>query len=276
MTMIDGDVVLILGGGSGLGLGLARAFRRDGAKLAILEVSANKLVQLKEEFGDDVLLVNGDVTSSADLLACRDAIQSRFGRLDSLIGCQGIFDGNVPLREVELDRVDTLFDELFHVNVLGYIKACRVFLEMLEQSNGAVVLTSSVAAYAADGGGLMYTATKGAVVSVVRQLAFEFSPKVRVNGVAPGCIAESQLQGPQSLGMDHRKQSDIPVDDFVRAFRQSTLMTDMPGGVDYAPIYAFLASKHNLVTTGQTLLLEQGGLNRAVLSAPGMTGGTGN
>ncbi|GAA0995933.1 3-phenylpropionate-dihydrodiol/cinnamic acid-dihydrodiol dehydrogenase [Acrocarpospora macrocephala] len=275
MQMFDGDVVLILGGGSGLGLGIARHCVSEGARVAIFEISEAKIVALKGEFGDDVLLFRGDVTSPEDLLACRQAIVERWGRLDSLIGSQGIFDGQVPLRDVAIERVPSLFDELFHVNVLGYILACKVFLELLEESNGSIVLTASVAAYAADGGGLMYTATKGAVVSAVRQLAFEFSPRVRVNGVAPGAIADSQLQGPRSLGLEGFKQSDIPKDAMLNTFRKLTLMSELPTPLDYAPIYAYLASRYNAVVTGQTVLLEQGALNRAALSGPGATGGIG-
>lgn len=275
MQMFDDEVVLILGGGSGLGLGIARHCLSEGAQVAIFEIAEDKVVALEAEFGDKVLLFRGDVTNTEDLLACRDAVVERWGRLNALIGSQGIFDGGVRIRDVPIERVGRLFDELFHVNVLGYILASRVFADLLEQSNGSIVLTSSVAAYAADGGGLMYTATKGAVVSIVRQLALEFSPHIRVNGVAPGAFTDSQLRGPRALGLQDRKQSDIPKEAFAQTFRNLTLMPSVPSPLDYAPIYAFLASRHNTVSTGQTLLLEQGSMNRAFLSAPGGGGGIG-
>jgi NAD(P)-dependent dehydrogenase (short-subunit alcohol dehydrogenase family) len=274
--MLEGNVALVLGGGSGLGLGIVRHFLSEGAQVAVFEISSGKLAELADEFGDDVLLIQGDVTDLADLTRARDAVLARWGRLDSLIGSQGIFDGHIPLRDVDLAQVPKLFDELFHVNVLGYILACKVFLEDLEASEGAIVLTASVAAYAADGGGLMYTATKGAVVSAVRQLALEFAPLVRVNGVAPGAIADSQLQGPRALGLEGNKQSDIPKDAMLRTFRGLTLMRDLPTPTAYAPVYAYLASRHNTVVTGQTVLLEQGALNRPTLSAAGAAGGIGS
>jgi NAD(P)-dependent dehydrogenase (short-subunit alcohol dehydrogenase family) len=275
MQLLDGDVVLILGGGSGLGLGLARYFISEGAQVAVFEISEAKLVTLKQEFGDSVLLFQGDVTSTDDLIACRQAIVDRWGRLNALIGSQGIFDGQVPLRQIEIDRVASLFDELFHVNVLGYILACRVFVDLLEESDGAIVLTSSVAAFAADGGGLMYTASKGAVVAAVRQLALEFAPRVRVSGVAPGAFADSQLRGPASLGLQDNKQSDIPKDVFAKTVRNLTLMQRVPTPFEHGPVYAFLASRHNTVTTGQTIVLEQGSLNRPTLSGPDGGGGIG-
>jgi NAD(P)-dependent dehydrogenase (short-subunit alcohol dehydrogenase family) len=96
-----------------------------------------------------------------------------------------------------------------------------------------------------------------------------------VNGVAPGAIADSQLQGPRALGLESFKQSDIPKDAMLSTFRGLTLMPELPTPLGYAPVYAFLASHHNTVVTGQTVLLEQGALNRAALSTPGATGGIG-
>jgi NAD(P)-dependent dehydrogenase (short-subunit alcohol dehydrogenase family) len=266
MQMLDDQVALILGGGSGLGLGIARHFLGEGALVAIVEISEGKLATVREELGDDVLLVRGDVTSIEDLTTARRAVLDRFGRLDTLVGAQGIFDGNVPLRDIPIEQVEKVFDELMHVDVLGYVLAVRVFLEDLEATSGSVVLTSSTAAYAADGGGLFYTAAKGAVRSVVNQLAFELAPRVRVNGVAPSGIAGSQLQGPRALGLEGNKQSDIPVEDFTRQFLSLTLTPTLPTPEQYAPLYAYLASRQNTTMTGQTIVADQGLFNRAVIS----------
>jgi NAD(P)-dependent dehydrogenase (short-subunit alcohol dehydrogenase family) len=266
MQLLDDHVVLILGGGSGLGLGVARHCLGEGAHVAIMEVSADKLVDLKAEFGEEVLLVHGDVTSIEDLEATRTAVLDRWGRLDALIGAQGIFDGNIPLKDVPLDRIESLFDEVFHIDVLGYMLAARVFVGDLEQSHGAIVLTSSTAAYAADGGGLFYTAAKGAVRSIVNQLAFEFAPRVRVNGVAPSGIANSQLRGPAALGLEGNKQSDIPKEAFLEQFLSLTLMPTLPTPEEYGPLFAYLASRHNTTMTGQTIVADQGLFNRAVIS----------
>ena len=269
MQLLKDDVVLVTGGGSGLGLGVAKYCRSQGAQVVIVDVSADKVSLLQQEFGDTVLVMRADVTSAADLQSCRDTIVQRYGRLDALIGTQGIFDGNVPLIQTPLERIDSLFDELFHVNVKGYVLCARIFFELLQASRGAIVFTTSTAAYAADGGGVVYTATKGAIRSLVSQLAFEFSPDVRVNAVAPAGIANSQLQGPQSLDLGGQKQSDIPKDAFLSMFRSLSLLQELPTPEDHGPVYAFLASKSNKIMTGQTVVADQGLLNRAVLSSPG-------
>jgi NAD(P)-dependent dehydrogenase (short-subunit alcohol dehydrogenase family) len=266
MPMLKDHVVLVTGGGSGLGLGVARHCRAEGAEVVILDVSPAKVAQLRAEFGDDLLVLQGDVTKLADLRSCRDAIVERHGRLDALIGVQGIFDGHVPLMETPEERLDGLFDELFHVNVKGYLLSARVFHDLLQASDGAIVLTLSTAAYAADGGGAVYTATKGAIRSLVGQLAFEFAPHIRVNGVAPAGIANSQLAGPRTLGLEAQKQSDIPKDAFLAMFRRLSLLQELPTPEDHGPVYAFLASRHNRIMTGQTVVADQGLLNRAVLN----------
>ncbi|MCQ4241785.1 SDR family oxidoreductase [Stutzerimonas stutzeri] len=265
MQLLKDHVVLVTGGGSGLGLGVARHCRAEGAEVVIVDVSAEKVAQLAAEFGSEVLAMQGDVTKLADLRACREAIVQRYGRLDALIGVQGIFDGNVPLREVPEERLDSLFDEILHVNVKGYLLSARVFFDLLQTSQGAIVLTTSTAAYAADGGGVFYTASKGAIRSLVSQLAFECAPNIRVNGVAPAGIANSQLKGPKALGLDEQKQSDIPKEAFLSMFRSLSLLQELPTPEDHGPLYAFLASKANRIMTGQTVVADQGLLNRAVL-----------
>jgi NAD(P)-dependent dehydrogenase (short-subunit alcohol dehydrogenase family) len=266
MKLLKNHVVLITGAGSGLGLGVARYCLEQGARIALFEISHEKTEALQAEFGDAALIEQGDVRDIAALQRLKSGIAERFGRLDALIGAQGVFDGNIPLREIEIERVGPLFDELFDINVKGYILTARLFADLLEESRGAIVLTSSTAAYAADGGGLFYSASKGAVRSVVNQLAYEFAPHVRVNAVAPSGIANSQLAGPAALGLQDRKQSDIPADAFAADFRRLSLMPEVPTPEQYGRLYAFLASHQNTIMTGQTVVADQGVLNRSVIS----------
>ena len=209
MSGISGAVIALTGGGSGLGLGLARHFIERGARLGIYEISPEKVEALKSEFGGEILVHQGDVRDAAGLESFRQAMVSRFGGVDSLIGAQGIFDGNRPLSELPIEKVPDAFREIMAINVLGYILSAKIFQPTLAERRGSIVLTaSSNAAYCADGGGLLYTASKHAVVGVVRQLAFEYAPHVRVNAVSPCGIANSDLRGPQALGLQQESQND--------------------------------------------------------------------
>jgi len=267
MSLVKGHNIVAIGAGSGLGRGVVRRMVQSGARLTVLEISAEKAASLQDEFGDAIIAVTGDACSFEDLEACRDAHVARFGTVDALICFQGVWDGNVPLAQIEPAKVGDLFDELFRINVKSCVLAARVFNDLLREGGGAIVMTTSNAAYAADGGGACYSASKGALRALVGQLAFEFGPHVRVNAVAPSAIAKSQLRGPAALGMDGFKQSDIPVENMLTGYRKLSLISEFPEPEDYFDLYAFLASRANKVMTGQTMVAEQGLLNRAFLSA---------
>lgn len=268
MTDLDGAIVAITGGGSGLGLGLARWFAAQGSRLAILEIDPAKVASLEAEFGSDVLVAQGDVRSVRDLQNFHDAIMGRFGRIDSMVGAQGIFDGNRPICELDADAISAAFDEVMRINVLGYILSARIFRESLAKSKGSIVLTaSSNASYCADGGGLLYTASKHAVLGVVRQLAYEFAPDVRVNAVSPCGIAHSDLRGPQALGLDAESQNDIPKDMFMSMISKVTLLDHLPTGEEYGPVYGLLATPGARIMTGEIIMADQGLANRPIINA---------
>lgn len=266
MSLLQDHIVLVTGAGSGLGLGIAKYCKQQGATLIVTDISEEKIRHNQEFFTEQDLLLSCDVTKVTDLQACKAQILDKYGRLDAIIGAQGIFDGNVGLKEMSVGNLDALFDELFSVNVKGYLLTAHIFADVLKASQGALVFTTSTAAYAADGGGAVYTATKGAINSLIQQLAFELAPDIRVNGVAPAAIGNSQLKGPKALNLDNQKQSDIPKDQFVQLFQSISLLQQLPEAEDYGALYAFLASKHNKVMTGQTIVADQGLLNRAVLT----------
>lgn len=266
MKLLDDHVVLVTGGGSGLGLGVARHLLTEGAQLAVLEVDPEKVKALSEEFGDSALVLQGDVRSIGDLRDARSAIVERFGRLTSIVATQGIWDGNVPLVDIPVEQIDALFDEVYSINVKGYVLTAKVFLDLIQAERGGLVLTASQAAFAADGGGTAYTSSKGAVRSLVNQLAFELGPEIRVNAVAPTGIAKSEIRGPAALGLEQSKQSDIPADAFRFEFEWLTPLQHLPSPEEYGPLYAFLASRQNTVMTGQTLVADSGTLNRALIS----------
>lgn len=267
MSELDGAIVAITGAGSGLGLGLARYFAKQGSQLAIMEIAPAKVDSLKAEFGEGTLVCQGDVRNVADLQAFHDAVIDRFGRVDSLVGAQGIFDGNRPISELDVDAIPAAFDEVMRINVLGYILSAHVFRESLTASSGAIVLTaSSNASYCADGGGLLYTASKHAVLGVVRQLAYEFAPAVRVNAVSPCGIAHSDLRGPEALGLAAESQNDIPKDTFMQMIRKVTLLDHLPTGEEYGPVYGLLATPGARVMTGEIVMADQGLANRAIIN----------
>ena len=196
MGALDGQAVLVTGGASGLGRAIVDRFLADGAQVAVLDRAADRLADLAGR----IEVIAGDVRSIADNQRAVDACVARFGKLDCAIGNAGIWDYSVSLDALPAERIDAAFDEVFHVNVKGYLNLAKAALPALVRSSGALIFTVSNAGFDPAGGGPLYTASKHAVVGLIRQLAYEFAPAVRVNGVAPGPI-DTDLRGPAALGL---------------------------------------------------------------------------
>jgi NAD(P)-dependent dehydrogenase (short-subunit alcohol dehydrogenase family) len=255
MARLANQVVLVTGGASGLGLAIVERMIDEGANVGVLDRSEAGCTALQARFGDRVTCVAGDVrdhlANERAVAACVD----RFGRLDTAIGNAGIWDYSVPLTDLPADRLGDAFDEVFRVNVLGYLLLAKAALRPLAESRGALVYTVSNAGFWPSGGGALYTATKHAVVGLVRQLAFELAPYVRVNGVAPGAIA-TQLKGPESLGMASRS---FPGDTMAQRAPGFVPIGRMPTPAEYAGAYVFFASREDNVPATGAVLNHDGG-----------------
>ena len=160
---------------------------RDGAAVVGLDLGAERLAELASELAPRFEGVTGDVRSPSDLARAVSLALGRWERLDVLVGNAGVYDGNLPLTAIPADLLTSAWRSLYEVNVLGQLHAVRAASASLVRSRGAIVLTSShSAANPGVGGGALYMSSKAAVSGLVRQLAYELAPDVRVNGVAPG------------------------------------------------------------------------------------------
>ncbi len=255
MGTLDGEVVLISGGASGLGRAIVARFLEEGARLAVFDRSAERLEELVAGDADRIEAVVGDVRSIADNQRAVDACVARFGKLDCAIGNAGIWDYSVSLDDLPADRIDDAFDELFQVNVKGYLNLAKAALPALVRSSGAMIFTVSNAGFDPGGGGPLYTASKHAVVGLIRQLAYEFAPAVRVNGVAPGPI-DTDLRGPEALGLADKS---IAIMDLPGTAGRAMPIGFVPATADYAGGYVFLASRRDSrPATGGVVKLDAG------------------
>lgn len=249
------EVILVSGGAGGLGRAIVERLLGEGAQVCVLDRSAERLAELDAAYGGKVACVEGDVRRLPDHQRAVAACLSRFGKLDCVVGNAGIWDFNTQLLDLPEDRVDEAFDEVFQVNVKGYLLLAKAALRALVASRGSLIFTISNAGFYPDGGGPLYTASKHAVVGLTRQLAFELAPYVRVNAVAPGGIA-TDLRGPQSLGMAQRSIASI---DLARTAPERVPVGMLPAAHDYAAAYVFFASRsENVPATGSILNYDGG------------------
>ncbi len=257
MGWLDNSVALITGGGSGLGRALVERFINEGANVGVLECNAQRAEELAAAFGKRVNVTVGDVTRYADNAKAVEQIAAKFGRLDTFVANAGIFDFFQPLAQYEGDNLAAAFDELMAVNVKGGLLGARAALPELVKTGGNIIFTISNAGFYPGGGGPVYTASKHALVGLVRQLAHELAPKVRVNGVAPGGM-KTGLSGLNATGTAGQNLSQIEtLNDMLIGI---TPLRISPKPEQYCAPYVLLASKENSAPTTGTIINTDGGL----------------
>ena len=255
MNRLENETVALTGGASGLGRAIVERFIDEGANLVVLDRSTEGCDELKSTFGDRIATLQGDARSPEDNAALVALALDTFGKLDCAIGNAGIWDYNARLAEMDAQKLPQTFRELFDINVLGYIALAKAALKPLAASGGSIIYTVSQAGFMANGGGVLYTATKHAVVGVVKQLAYEFAPHVRVNGVAPGPIP-TQLRGPEALNMQDRV---FPAESIAARADQLVPLGRMLDASEYAGAYVFFASREDNGPATGTVLNHDGG-----------------
>ena len=191
--LLEGKVAVITGAGSGVGRAAAKLWVENGAKVIAADINLAGAEETAQMVGSNVKAVHCDIADPASIEAAVQAAVDAFGRLDVLYNNAAITIVGVPGKGLK-KLVDCEPDEMKRVedvNVNGVIYGCqaaiRQFIKQAEsgQGGGAIVSTASVAGLIGYGG-VLYGATKGAVVNLTRALAIEVAEHgIRVNSVCP-------------------------------------------------------------------------------------------
>jgi NAD(P)-dependent dehydrogenase (short-subunit alcohol dehydrogenase family) len=247
---LQGRCALIVGAGSGIGRAVVDAFLAEGAEVGVLELDGAKCDELRAAW-PDMPVVQGNASSADDAERAVRACRERWGRLDVLVNCVGVFDFYRPLGLIDPGALSAAFDELFRANVLSQLAPARAALSLLQASKGSMILTSSSSGFLPGRGGILYVASKFAVRGCVMSLAHEFAPHVRVNGVAPGGTLGTDLRGAASLDQSERR---VPVGpERVQDLQKLTPLQVAMRPEDMAGSYIFLASDESSGMTGEFL-----------------------
>lgn len=205
---LDGYSALITGGGTGIGRAVAERYLAEGASVTILGRNIDQLEKVVANSTDPTRMhaVAADVRDTEQLHTAVSESVARFGKLDTLVANAGVWDYQRQLTRLSGPEIAATFDEVFAINVKGYFLAAEAAWRELVKSRGSIVMTLSNASFYVNGGGPVYTASKHACLGLMRELAYELAPKVRVNGVACGGM-NTDLRGPESLSMRDRSIS---------------------------------------------------------------------
>lgn len=180
--LFAGKSVLVTGGTSGIGAGIARAFVQLGADVTVTGASAAECATVGPDGGRAVPL---DVRDEAAMAAVIDG----FARLHVLVNCAGVIRRNA-------EHDPAVFAEVLAINLTGTMRACALARSRLAADRGAIVNTASMLSFF--GGGLVpgYSASKGGVAQLTKSLAIAYAADgIRVNALAPGWV-ETALTAP--------------------------------------------------------------------------------
>lgn len=269
MGWLEGRIALVTGGASGIGRAVVERFLTEGARVAVLDASEKNVAALRDEI-PNVVTTHGDVSSFEDNERAVAAAVAAHGALDTFIGNAGIYDYFAPVATTRGAALANTFDEIFAVNVKGYLLGVKAALPaLLESSSPAIVFTLSNGSFLPAGGGAIYTASKHAAVGLIRQLAYELAPRVRVNGVAPGGTL-TDLRGAKSLG--HAETSLAGVADFPDLVRATNPLGIVQQPADHTGSYVLLASPENARAITGMIINSDGGMQvRGLVQAAGGT-----
>lgn len=185
--LLQDKVTVITGAASGIGLASAERFVAEGAQVVIGDIADADGQAAADRLGDAALFVHTDVTDESAIEGIIAAAVEHFGRLDVMFNNAGNQGDTSPLADLNADGFDHTLALLARSVGLGHKYAAQQFQR--QGGGGTIISTSSVAGMQGGWAGAAYTASKAAVIGLVRQAAAEFAPVgIRSNAIAPGTI----------------------------------------------------------------------------------------
>ncbi len=249
MFRLDGKVAFVTGGASGIGEQIVRQFAAQGASVVIADMDEEAGHTVADSVGGAARYHAVDVTESANVQAALEWAVDQFGGLDVLVNNAGIgLVGNVE----ETSEED--FDRLIAVNVNGVFYGCKHAVPiMLRQGRGNIINIGSVAALVAIDRRFAYSATKGAVVAMTRQLAMDYVGRgIRANCICPGTVYTPFVDG--YLRKFHAEE----IEETKAKLHARQPIGRMGRPDEIATMAVYLASDESAFVTGAVLTIDGG------------------
>ncbi len=248
---LDEKVALVTGGGSGIGRAISILFAQEGARVATASRTLAHAEETARLAGGDTLAIQVDVSEESDVQRMIDQTLARFGRIDILCNNAGI-GTTKSIIEVEPEE----WDRVFAVNVRGvYLCSRAVLPRMLERRDGIIINIASVLGLVGVPKRAAYCASKGAVISLTKQVATEFADQgIRCNCICPGTV-DSPWVGRLLDATDDPTAAR-------RALEQRHPLGRLATTEEIAQAALYLASDAAAFMTGSALVMDGGQLAR--------------
>ena len=252
-------VALITGAGSGIGRETALLFVSEGARVVVVDVNDAAGQAVAEELrgsGGEAVYVHADVSKAAEAELMIRAAEASFGRLDVLFNNAGI---SHPNDDDAVTTEEEVWDLTMNINLKGVFLGCKYGIPALRRAGGGSIINTAsfVAVLGAATPQLAYTASKGGVLAMTRELAvIHARENIRINALCPGPLKTELLM--KYLDTEEKRQRrlvHIPMGRFGEA-------------KEIAQAALFLASDESSFTTGATFLVD-GGITAAYVTPEG-------
>ena len=247
--MASTKAALVTGAATGIGRSAVLALARAGFDVAVnyssSEAAARETAAQAEKLGAKTLVIKCDVADEAGVRAMLAAVKKTFGRLDVLINNAGTTASWKP-RDLETLSLDE-WDRVFAVNVRGLFQVSRAAVPLLREAKGCIVNTASIVGLRPGPQPLPYAASKAAVVSLTKTLAWNLGPEIRVNAVAPGWMEGDWM----------KRMLKDKYDELMGKRAKSTPLKRVVTADDVAETMMSLIQSNRLVT-GEVIVIDGG------------------
>ena len=249
---LSNRVVIITGATSGMGKAIAEAFAREGASLVLSgrdPERGNALVESLLPINPNVVFYPGDVAREATNQQLVNEALKRFGKLDLLSLNAGIL-GLGSVTEVSTE----LWHRTLETNLSAIYFLCKYAIpELLKNPNGNILINASIAAFKSFPNHPAYCASKAGAVALMKQMAVEYGPNLRVNAICPGPV-DTPLLHQSAVAFESPKEA-------IENAREATLLKRLGTPEDIARLAVFLASEESSWITGTTITIDGGIMN---------------
>ena len=250
---LQNKVALITGGGSGIGKASCLLFAREGAKVVVVDLKKETAEATAKQIGTNARAFGADVSKASDAEAMVAFAEKAFGHLDIVFDNAGVFH---PKDDSVTNTPEDIWDMVIGVNLKGVFFGCKYAIPALKRAGGGSIINTAsfVAVMGAAAPQIAYTASKGGVLAMTREIAVEFARQnIRANALCPGPVDTPLLA--ELLADPARRQRrlvHIPMGRFAR-----------PAEIANAAL--FLASDDSSYVNGATFLVD-GGITAAYIT----------
>jgi len=244
-----GKSVLVTGGGVGIGRATADAFAKAGARVAVIEIDAERAASVRTALGDGALVIEGDVTQPDDVARAAQQVEAQLGGLDVLVNNVGDF---LQIARPFEAWSDAEIAQIYAVNLGQVFSVSKALIPLLKRNapGSSIVTVSSIEGFRGIPNCTAYAACKAGITGFTKSLALELGPfGVRVNLIAPETTDTPQV--PVSLLLPEEHRHHVPRWVPLGRYGQPE---DMASGI------LFLASSHAAWITGTSLHIDGGAL----------------